>query len=1493
MKKLLAVVAAVACATAFATDYMWTGAAGDNLWANKDNWGGSGYPSTATDIAQFTTSATVTFDAGEKTPIKQITATTANTEIIINADADGSTILAATAGLVSIGNGAKVTVNVPVVASVKNTSYVSGGDGDVTFTKEITYWDAAFNSNNRYGSLGRIHFAGDFFEDSYWSIDFGWNGGTPAGQFLSVDFADSATLIATNKVSGSNRNIVTLIGDGSTGNSSVEMTQDGDDTEITCFRFNVGGVSGSASVLKEHTYAKYVLKRGKLTVLESLNLAAKAEGSYIQEGGTAKIDTFSFGAGLAPTDRFAILGGSFTCRDLKNTSVIPLELSNCTFSVTATTACSTHVDILGDVTFDIPANVILNLKDVTIHNGSKIRTTGEGQVYFYCSGDSVLGDLDGAANLFRVGTGGKKGTFLLAGGTLVDKGNLLIGGVNHPGEMTIAGGTYETGTFAADSRGRLLLDGDGTLVTRNVTTVNNASGFLIEFRNGTYRPVGSITIDVGTMISGDMTFDVQDGVTLKFSRAPTFAAGAKITKTGAGTLEFAAPMMEWIGDLDIRAGMVTMSGEVTNPVGDDSVHTVTIADGAVLAAGRIKTSSTSATRSAIDSPIDLKVSGEGYVRSDSGAGWFAVRHLWVDGEPVARGTVFNTCANLTTAGAIYRGNGATSGRNQLVVTYTWTGLGADDLWTNADNWEDGAVPVNATKCWADLSKATTITLAADVDIGGILYAGNLGERKVVIAADNPVNTRTFYNFASTYQCAGYIAKGRELVFRDVRFMRSATTGSGIGYLYGLGTIVLEGLRQSTYATYGYPECTYLFRNATNANASSSITLGGFAVNQGVIYQIGEGTDVKFNKLIAGVSGHSGTYGVQFLEGCKAAFATGLYVSRHHSSWPTFLVDMFGGDISVAGDAGLSIGTSDYPKGGNEGRLVGKERFTMTGGTLTVKRVGCECNTNYAYLNGGEIYLGAGGFCRTDSVAEGAVAYMYAANVDAPIKWGGTVVHATESCDFGLEAELTGIGGEPTLDVAEGKTVTVTSNFCGAATLVKAGPGTLNVNWAVGAVSARIEEGVLAFGDAADFTTSMGTLALASEESLALASGQSLRVKTLIVDGAARAAGTYPWGEGEVVVGDGADDWLAAAAYTKNCTVSCNEAKTVSGIHYAYCGETGASLTIPGSGSLTFAADATISVRKGDTLTIAVPVTFNGKVDVVGGGTVVFATTAPITTPTDPTKLYIHGGTKLVLQSVVNDRAAGLSMYAVTARGIGDFSTLRIENGGYLRQALSVPTNDATDDSVGGIVEIAAGGTLALNSADNNAGFAGSSARDERLVLCGGTLRVPTCLKYLGGKGSFVFENGVYEIFDAAGLTLEERLPVTLGGEAVFSSTLAEDASSVIDAPLAGAGTFVKDGTGRIVLNGDQSGVTGYRVEAGTLSLSAKAASSVDPGTAVELTDGALELDFNGTLTVRTLAFGGKGRKAGVYSGENCPFITGGGTLTVTESSAPGVLILVR
>ncbi len=1476
-------IAASLSASLLATEYKWTGEANDGSWKNPNNWDQqAGYPCQSNDIALFGMSATVTFDAGPDTPLNAIkTEKTTGVEVSINADSNGSSIRFSDQGGPKAADGTILRMGVPISCEARfNPS--SGKGATVYFSNTLTNLVPP-PQNMYFGGLGSYVLEGDCDIFTINRTDLGWYGNSPQGTVVNHYLRGNARFTATNSTS---YGYINMVGNGSTKAPSVYLEQDGDDTAMTLTTLNLGGYSGSTTPYHDDAFALYRLKRGTFTILDTLNVGTKVYGSYVQEGGTATVAKLVFGNKLAPDDKFEILGGSFTVGTVSGTPATSVLLSNCTFRTTGSLTASFPIMLAGTVGIAAPTGKEIQLNNVSAPGGCVVDSAGEGTVYLQAVGEFVQNGGDVSFNRLDVGDT-KTGSYTLQGGSLAAAG-LKIGGMNSA-RMNVLGGTLTVPTISTSSRGVLDVSG-GTLAFTGDTNFN-PDDFRISMSNATFRAQGGVTMGAVMDLSGTVTFDVAAGKKLTFSVPPRLAPGTLIRKTGAGELDFACDFI-WRGDMEIVEGQVTMTHEVDNADGDDSVRNLTIRDGAVLYTGNVVHK--------VNVPIDLKIYGEGYVRSDFTSSIFPVRHLWTNDVAVARGAIFN-CGDLTTAGAPYRYKGssgsATHNRSPMVISYTWTGGGDGKTWSDSANWEDGEIPLDHSgHSYADLSRATDIVLTADVDIAGPIFCGNKGDRTLVIHADAAQN---FYTYVpQAYQPEAYIATGRTIIFRNVKFPRSPTAGNNVGYVLGFGTMILEGNCHGGYVPAGMPRTagTVLYRYATNTAYQANAY--GFSINTDIgLLCFGEGTDMKFQNSYAGVSGHANLKGQVFLPGCKVRFREGLYVTRYHGN-VAYNVRIEGGDVSVEKAAGISIGTLNVFNNTNV-KMHGLETFEMLGGSLTVERFASECNRNHAYLMGGDIYVGAGGFVVTDTHTTNAATCVvsWSPNTDPVVFWGGTAIHATNSFTVSLEMELTGEGGEPVLDVPTGFQVTLATNMTGSAALVKTGGGALMVSNAVQSVSMRIEEGTLTFDGDADFTASMGSLVLASDACLSIPAGKTLKVTSLVSGGIVRT-GTIAWGDGFVeVTGEGTADWLAPAVYTKEFTAACNDAKSLDGIHYAYAAGSNGTLTVSGTGSLEFAADSRIYVRPGDTLVFEVPVSLAGRLDILGGGDVVFESTATLSAPVDPTYLYVHDGSRLVLRSVVNGGAKGISMYAVTRRLGERYSTIRIEAGGYLCQEFYACTFSGEDSSIGGVLEIAEGGEFRLPRTDNYSRIGASANIHETLRLCGGTFNPATYLRYYTGDVELRFESG--KIFvNNTGTMLSRDFTVDLGGKIDFAS-MTETPVSTIAADIVGDGEIVQSGSNTVVLCGAQTGVRRYSAQCGTLAFGETAAATCRRDVRIDASsDATVKLDFTGIMTVGSLFLDGKHLIKGIYGADTSPTarrpnLTGPGFLEVLEGERPGVVIHLR
>ena len=148
LRHIVAICATVATAlfacTAFAADttYTWTGTAGDGKWSTPNNWDkGSGYPSAASHVAQFTKSATVTVDTGAQVTIGYIKVTAGNVTLngsagsYLTLDHDVFSGSTGYEGGLVVMPGCTLTMNVPVNSTKRVDKW---RNGTVVFTAPYT-----------------------------------------------------------------------------------------------------------------------------------------------------------------------------------------------------------------------------------------------------------------------------------------------------------------------------------------------------------------------------------------------------------------------------------------------------------------------------------------------------------------------------------------------------------------------------------------------------------------------------------------------------------------------------------------------------------------------------------------------------------------------------------------------------------------------------------------------------------------------------------------------------------------------------------------------------------------------------------------------------------------------------------------------------------------------------------------------------------------------------------------------------------------------------------------------------------------------------------------------------------------------------------------------------------------------------------------------------------------------------------------------------------
>ena len=173
--------------------------------------------------------------------------------------------------------------------------------------------------------------------------------------------------------------------------------------------------------------------------------------------------------------------------------------------------------------------------------------------------------------------------------------------------------------------------------------------------------------------------------------------------------------------------------------------------------------------------------------------------------------------------------------------------------------------------------------------------------------------------------------------------------------------------------------------------------------------------------------------------------------------------------------------------------------------------------------------------------------------------------------------------------------------------------------------------------------------------------------------------------------------------------------------------------------------------------------------------------------------------------------------------------------------------------------------------------------------------------YLGGVNdpscNIMNLNGGTYVANASDLIRRESVKLTMNGTNTFE--VASGKTFTIADDAAGTSSIVKTGAGTLVLDGELN-LAGLDVQAGTVTLTDKILPELDGAADLSIakTGAALNLDYDGEATFKTLHIGDQARGAGVYSttqGANVvkSRLLGTGSLRILEGNDLGMTIIIR
>ena len=1351
------------------------------------------------------------------------------------------------------------------------------------------------------------------------ATEFVWTGAGDGGSWSDPNNWDKKSGYPSDAAdvamfSNKKSNTVTLDVVGATSVSSIRVKETG--TEVV-----VNGVEGASFDIP--TGSLYTLK-GVLEV--NVPISVNGRWDFTPEGyGTITVTKPIVNAGTA-TSYYSYSGDVYLKGDAAYTAIA----SGAVFSFGNSSAAnqSQRLFLTENAEFHVAASGWKVSKDIR-QPGLEIQQDGP-DTTFTVDGDFGLGYDPSTADLplnpeeFGARYWLKNGAFSV-GGTLQlgrslvakfvqDGGTASIGVLDMKwGDIELNGGEMSIGTLKTAQIARHPSTVKATGGTLAIGTLTVANDTRFAFSDCTLSLETDTTIAQPLNLGGEaVTIDVAAGKTVTITVDPEFAAGTKLVKTGAGDLQFNCDM-RIRGDLEIREGKVWLRGQrvYQNDVGDDTWRKVTVHEGAALYIYGAYVHLTA--------PCEYHIlksdKGCGFVRvesdrSDGGKFALYAKRFYVNETPLAKG-------NYTTSNTDVVGTSPSSGKPfvcsgtaSLIIPHIWTGKGGDNLWDTAANWEDDEIPPSTRACYAaDLSAATVVDLGkACRQTGcGIYFSSMSGARTLRIVKQNAngiyrTMASTNPNSSTDNATGGYIGEGSTVVFDGAEYRREG----GRFVSLGGGTLLYRGngcfAADSRYAAVGN------FDPANEKNVSGFIAMDGdirflamtndlSSGNHPLIFHcwkseasgsvfFGRGVDLSLKNILYTDANNSwatgGPDGI-FQRDDAVLAADGLYMMTVDNTWqPRHDATYYLESGSLTLRTGLFLGSvfnSDWNRysGGN---------FRMSGGTLRTNQIASENNQNWCYLEGGDVYVGAGGIVKT---ADSTNLKTYTANATPSLQLGGVVVHATADFSVSLDTLLTGAGAGTTLDTAGHAVTFANCALSGRGRLTKTGLGNLKldgVNDFAGVID--VAGGTLEIGEDATFTKKPN-LALASDGSLALPAGAEVEVASLTVGGT-RKTGRVDIGGGTVVVSPDDCTWIGAsggkwsvASNWANGVVPNGAAVAVdfsaSGIDgdytivldqpvelasVAFAGMTpGTVLTLKAeseAATLTLNAGSSIQVSEGSSLVLDATYVVNGRNEVRGGGTVDFA--GDVVKGAGNSYIFIYEGSTAIFRGSVST-SVEVRLYNEKAYAdAGKWAKLVVEDGADFA-SLHWPVHSASNR--GAIVEIKGGvmrftGACDIGTGENNR---------EKVVLSGGVLRLSNACTF-GEKAEWKIKGGTIE-FGNDGRYFAPANAVEVEG-ATFKGTGSAQAV-VLTSAVVGTGAVSFGGNARFSLLSEVEGVFD-----------------------LQLDDTASVSFVDDVLTLNSLKVGARTIYKGLYD-TSFPRLggrfVGTGKINVLTGDKPGMLLFVR
>lgn len=1186
------------------------------------------------------------------------------------------------------------------------------------------------------------------------------------------------------------------------------------------------------SSLQGASIANNVAMSGNLTVLGSgdmsLNGTVSGTGNLIKAGGSALNLTG------ANTLNGTVMLNQGILRLGQNTS-----LGNTTLAVGGVSSLQSLADISVDNAVSLNAELsVIGANDLTlagvVSGMGGLRKDGSGTLSLATAnlyqGNTTLqaGTLNlgnagalGSGRLDVTGTAAlQSGSALTVGNAVTISGNLSVQGSNN---LTLSGNLSGMGSLIKAGSGTLLLSGNNTL---NGNTHVNAGTLQV---NGTLG-AGNVSVFNGATLAGSGSL----------GGAVTVENGGHLSLAGSSVLTLGSLVLNDTSNLDTTLGIATPGAAgLANVTGDLTLD------------GRLNITDTGGFGIGVYRLFDY-----GGLLTDNGL-QLGTLSTGIAGNELELQTSLANQVNLVVGGTSairfwdgseLTGNGSVEGGNGV-----WNSTDSNWTTTNAGYngaWNDSFAVFQGTAGTVIVEGTQQVTGVQFVSDGYTLAGGNAGQLQLVNGIGGYSAVRVGNGATATLDVAlggsGLLTK----VDNGTLVLNGTNTYTGGTRLIG-GTLVVGNDAALGSGSLTVQDGTVLDSN-TSVNLGNSVvlngelslagsqdlTLSGALSGTGSLIKQGTGT-----VDLAGSNAFNGPYQVDngrlnLLSSNASAISQVVVASVGTLGVvASNAVDQLSGQGSIvlANNSQLGVASGNYAgaisgsgslnkTGAGNLALSGVSaisgRTTVSQGSLSITGQGVLGTSILTVANGASL----GGNGRIDGAVTIADGGHLLINNSATLSTGNLTLDAGANLDASLGASVVGASGMLKVNgdlVLDGTlNVTDVGGF---------GPGVYRLMDYTGSLT---NNGLL-FGNVPANDLQLQTVLGKQINLLVTAPDTDVQFwnGTQQVGNGVIAGGSGTWGSNSNwtnVDGTSSQRWASSFAVFQGAagTVTVEGAQTVSGLQFA---SDGYRLQSGTAGSLNLVngaqGNASMRVDANSTATLDVALTGSGTLGKYDSGTLVLNGANSYTGGT-----LLNGGT-LVLG---HDSALGNGgLIAAGGTTLDNNAALSLGNAVTLNGALTLAGSN--DLNLSGVISgsgslIKQGASSLTLSGDNS--FSGAlNVLDGSLTLVGSnalgnaSLNVSdTAAVSVGGLTQLDALSGAGDLALAAGSQLQVG---------------SNNASSVYDGNLSGAGSLVKAGSGKLVLNGNSSVGGGTQVSAGSLIIGGAAGSTASLTSDVQVANGAM------------------------------------------------------